>query len=141
MSIGKRGFSLSSISTYTFPRSSSDSVNALFHHIDTSKFLRKHLTYLFQGLTLLLSDTVANLLNVYQVLLAFHLATIIACVFQAVGHLPLLALEVLLNLLHRQCADPCTVALNTLVFTTGATFLDLAAVSVPYARNSLIFHS
>jgi hypothetical protein len=27
------------------------------------------------------------------------------------------------------------------VFTTGATFLDLAAVSVPYARNSLIFHS
>jgi hypothetical protein len=27
------------------------------------------------------------------------------------------------------------------VLATGATFFNLAAVSVPYARNSLIFHS
>ena len=53
-----------------------------------------------------------------------------------VAHLPLLALELLLNLDHHLCAEPCAVTLNALVLTTGATLLNLAAVSVSDARNS-----
>ena len=63
-------------------------------------------------------------------------------ILHAVAHLPLLALELLLNLQHHQGADPCTVALYTLVLTTGATALHFHTVSVSYARNSdYLFHN
>ena len=80
----------------------------------------------------------------YHYLLCFfvaHHAATSASVLQSVGHLPLLALEPLLHLQHHQCADPCTVSLNTLVLARGATFLNLAAVSVPDASDNHLLHS
>ena len=62
-------------------------------------------------------------------------------ILHAVAHLPLLAPELLLNLLLHQCADPCAFISNALVLTTGATFLNLAAVSVTNARDFHFFHN
>ena len=57
-------------------------------------------------------------------------------ILHTVAHLPLLALELLLDLQHHQGANSCTVALNTLVLTSGAAALHFHTMSVPDARNS-----
>ncbi len=126
----------------------------LFRQIDTAKLLCKQLAYLFQRLTFPLSDhaildvvtlRTTNLLYISQVLLALHVAAAAACVVQTVAYLPLLALEILLNLQHNRSANPCTVVLNTLVLATGATALHFHAMSVSCARGSnylcLNFHN
>ena len=110
MSIGKSGVLVELISPDTFPRSSSDSVNA---------FLSYHYLLCFY---------------------VAHYATSFACVLQTVRHLPFLALELLLNLQHHRGANPCTVALNTLVLTTAAKFLYLTAVSVSNAFDKNLLH-
>jgi hypothetical protein len=81
-----------------------------------------------------------------------HHATTFACVLQSIRNLPMLALELLLHLLHRQGANPCTVVLNTLVLARGAAALHFHTISVlagmqatigraAHARDSHFIHS
>ena len=49
---------------------------------------------------------------------------------QAIAHLPLIALELLRHLRHRQGADSCAVILDTLVLTRSTALLHRDAVSV-----------
>ena len=75
----------------------------------------------------------------FRFLVARH-ASPLTGILHAVAHLPLLAPEALLHLDHHRGADPCTVALNTLVLTTAAKFLYLTAVSVSNAFDKNLLH-
>ena len=60
---------------------------------------------------------------------------------QAIAHLPLIALELLRHLRHRQGADSCAVILDTLVLTRGTALLHFHTISVSNARNSDLAHN
>ena len=60
---------------------------------------------------------------------------------QAIAHLPLIALELLRHLRHRQGADSCAVILDTLVLTRSTALLHFHAISVTNARNSDLAHN
>ena len=62
-------------------------------------------------------------------------------ILHTVAHLPLLALELLFHLRHRQGADSCTIIRDTLVLARGAAALYFHVVIISNAYNSQLIHS